>query len=89
MEDGAQDGAADFTFERDIDTYIPVEVTETRVTGKHAQNVLFSLSQIHGAYTQQAGQATIVTFWWLGSRLDAVTVGSSLPWTDDGDQADP
>ena len=32
MEAGG-DGAGDFQFERDIDFYIPVEVTETRITG--------------------------------------------------------
>ena len=33
MEVGGE--ADDFHFERDIDTYIPVEVTETRITGAH------------------------------------------------------
>jgi hypothetical protein len=32
MEAGG-DAAGDFQFERDIDFYIPVEVTETRITG--------------------------------------------------------
>lgn len=34
MEAGGENSAKqEFNFERDIDTYIPVEVTETRITG--------------------------------------------------------
>ena len=36
MEEGDDRGGAGFSFERDIDLYIPVEVTETRLTGQQS-----------------------------------------------------
>ena len=44
MEEANGDADGNFNFERDIDSYIPVEVTETRLTGEQDHSVLRQVS---------------------------------------------